>query len=87
MTTSVNEQDQEQQRHTYTFSVDDREYRVETPTITVCEIMDIASISREVGLLLLLEDGTQRTVAFEEIITLEKDPRFKKCPRFKRGQR
>lgn len=85
MTTSINEQIQEQQGHVYIFSVDDREYRVETPTITGGKIMGIAGIPREAGLLLLLDDGTQRTVAFEEIITLERDLRFKKAPRFKRG--
>jgi len=69
----------------YTFFVDDREFHVEESTITGGQIMDLAGIPREVGLLLILEDGTQAAVAADEVITLEPGRRFKKAPRFKRG--
>jgi hypothetical protein len=69
----------------YTFFVDDQEFRVDEPTITGGEIMDLASIPREVGLLLILEDGTQRPVTADEVIELKPGRRFKKAPRFKRG--
>jgi hypothetical protein len=69
----------------YTFFVDDREFRIEAPTITGGEIMDMVGIPREVGLLLILEDGTQQTVGVDEVIELKPGRRFKKAPRFKRG--
>jgi hypothetical protein len=69
----------------YTFFVDDREFHVDQPTISGAEIMDVAGIPREVGLVLLLEDGTQRTFGADETIELEPGRRFKKAPRFKRG--
>ena len=47
--------------------------------------MNLAGIPREVGLVLLLEDGTQRTFGADETIELEPGRRFKKVPRFKRG--
>lgn len=70
----------------FTFFVDDREFRIEQSTITGGEIMDLAGIPREVGLLLIEDDGTQRQIPPEEVIELQPGRRFKKAPRFKRGQ-
>jgi hypothetical protein len=69
----------------YTFFVDGEEFRIDEPTITGGEIMDLVGIPREVGLILLLDDGTQRTVDPNEVFELEPGRRFKKAPRFKRG--
>lgn len=69
----------------YTFFVDGVEYHVEESTITGGEIMDLAGIPHEVGLLQLLEDGTQRSVAVDEVVELKPGRRFKKAPRYKRG--
>lgn len=69
----------------YTFSVDDREFRVDTETITGSRIMELAGIPLEVGLNLIEEDGTQRPVRPDEEIELKPGRRFKKAPRFKRG--
>lgn len=69
----------------YTFEVDGKEYRHDEPSITGSEIMDLADISRSDGLVQLLDDGTQRTVAEDEVIELKPGRRFKKRPRFKRG--
>lgn len=69
----------------FTFFVDDVEFHVDDATPTGGEIMDIAGIPREVGLVLILEDGTQRAVAEDEVIELRPGRRFKKAPRFKRG--
>ena len=71
----------------YTFFVEDREFHVSEPTITGGQIMDEAGIPREVGLLLILEDGTQQTVGVDEVIELKPGRRFRKAPRFKRGGR
>jgi len=69
----------------YTFIVDDREYRVDGPTITGGQIMDLAGIPRDVGLLLVHEDGTQDSIGADEVVELQPGRRFKKAPRFKRG--
>ena len=87
MSTIDFENSQVQQKPVYTFMVDDHEFEVNTTTLTGGEIMEKAGIPREVGLLLLLEDGTQRTVAFDEITNIETSHHFKKAPRFKRGRR
>ena len=69
----------------FTFFVDDKEFCVDTQTITGGEIMDLAGIPRDIGLILCLDDGTQRQVAADEVIKLKPGRRFKKAPRFKRG--
>jgi hypothetical protein len=69
----------------YTLFVDDLEFHVDDPTITGGQIMDLAGIRREEGLLLIDEDGSQRQVRADEIIELKPGRRFKKAPRFKRG--
>ncbi len=69
----------------YTFFVDDREFQVSESTITGGKIMDLAGISRSVGLILILEDGSQQQVPVDEKIELKPGRRFKKAPRFKRG--
>ncbi len=69
----------------YIFFVDDREFRTDEPTITGGAIMDLAGIPREVGLLLILDDGSQESVGADQVIELKPGHRFKKAPRFKRG--
>ena len=69
----------------YTFFVDGVEYHIEESTITGGEIMDLAGIPHEVGLLQILEDGTQQSVAADEVVELKPGRRFKKAPRYKRG--
>ena len=69
----------------FIFFVDDNEFRIGAPTITGAEIMKLAGIPAEVGLVLIEEDGTQRPVPPDEMIELKPGRRFKKAPRFKRG--
>ncbi len=69
----------------YTFFVDGKEFHIHQPTITGGEIMDMAGIPREVGLVLIQEDGTLRNIPPDEVIELKPGRRFKKAPRFKRG--
>lgn len=69
----------------FTFFVDGVEYHVEKDTITAGEIMDIAGIPRDVGLLLCNDDGTQTQLQPEDEIELKPGRRFRKAPRFKRG--
>jgi hypothetical protein len=69
----------------YTLEVDGQEYRIETSTVTGGEVMDLAGIPHAQGLLLIEDDGTQRTVAADEVIELQPGRRFKKRPKFKRG--
>jgi Multiubiquitin len=69
----------------YTLFVDDREFQISQPSITGAEIMDLAGIPREAGLLLIDNDGTQQQIRAEDVIELKPGRRFKKAPRFKRG--
>jgi len=69
----------------FTFFVDDKEFHVNEDTITGGEIMDLAGIPREAGLIQILEDGTQVSVAANDIVELKLGRRFKKTPRFVRG--
>lgn len=69
----------------FTIFVDGKEFHLEQSTITGGEIMDLAGIPREVGLIQILEDGTQVQVQPDEVIELQPGRRFKKAPRFVRG--
>lgn len=69
----------------FTFFVDGKEFHTEKPSLTGGEIMDMAGIPREVGLIQILEDGTQVQVKADDVIELKPGRRFKKAPRFVRG--
>ncbi len=69
----------------FTFFVDDQEFQVEQPTITAGEIMDLAGIPRDVGIIQIFSDGTQEQLSADDVIELKPGRRFKKAPRFKRG--
>lgn len=70
----------------YTLVVDGTEYRGQQETMTGAEIMDLAGIPREVGLILIEEDGTQRPFGADEVFTFEgPGRRFKRRPTFVRG--
>jgi len=69
----------------FTLFVDGQEYHVEKSELTGAEIMDLAGIPREAGLIMVLDDGTQVQVKETEVIELQPGRRFKKAPRFVRG--
>ncbi len=69
----------------FTLFVDGQEFHIEQPTITGGEIMDLAGIPREIGLIEIQENGTQVQVGEDEVIELKPGRRFKKAPRFVRG--
>lgn len=69
----------------YTFFVDGQEIRTEKEALTGREIMTLAGVSAEQGLILVLEDGTERAFGADETIELQPGRRFKIAPRFKRG--
>lgn len=70
----------------FTLFIDDVEYRVQEESLTGAQIMGLANIPLEVGLVLIEEDGTQRSFGADEVFTFEgPGRRFKKAPRFKRG--
>lgn len=70
----------------YTFFVDGEEYQTEESSLTCGEIMDIAGIPRDVGLIHIHEDGTEEQCEADEVFEFEgPGRRFKKAPRFRRG--
>jgi hypothetical protein len=70
---------------TYEFQVDGHDFAINSETISGGEIMDLAGIPRDAGLVQILDDGTQRQVPVDEVIELKPGHRFKKRPRFQRG--
>jgi hypothetical protein len=80
------EQHREEHEHDrYFVEVDGLEVGFDHEPVTGSEIMDEAGVSREVGLVQILEDGTQKPVTPDELFELKPGHRFKKRPRFKRG--
>jgi hypothetical protein len=69
----------------YVVEVDGVEIEFDHEPVTGAEIMAKAGIPQEVGLLQILEDGTQKPVAPTDKFELKPGRRFKKRPRFKRG--
>lgn len=69
----------------FTLFVDDKEFHVAQSTLTGAEIMDLAGIPHEVGLIQILEDGSQSPIKETDVIELKPGRRFKKAPRFRRG--
>jgi len=69
----------------YTLFIDSKEYHTKKSELTGVEIMDMGGIPHELGLILILEDGTQVQVREDEVIDLKPGRRFKKAPRFVRG--
>lgn len=85
MATAVTHEQNQESGKFFTFFVDGKKFRVDDPAITGAEIMRMAGIPLEVGLLVIEEDGTQRQVDPQESFELKPGRRFKKAPRFKRG--
>lgn len=69
----------------YFLEVDEAEYEFDHEPVTGAEIMAKADVPQSVGLVQILEDGTQKAVSPEEDFELKPGRRFKKRPRFKRG--
>lgn len=69
----------------FTLFVDDKEFHVDQETLTGAEIMALAGIKPEEGLVLILEDGSQTPVKATDVVELKPGRRFKKAPRFRRG--
>jgi hypothetical protein len=72
-------------RAVFVFDVDDVTYEHDRPTITGGEIMALAGISPNDGLIQILPDGTRKTIAPDETVRLVPGIQFKRRPRFKRG--
>jgi hypothetical protein len=68
-----------------TVFVDDVEFRFDHTPVTGRQIMDKAGIPFSDGLILILEDGSQKAVGLDEIFELKPGRHFKKAPHFKRG--
>jgi hypothetical protein len=69
----------------FVFEVDDTPYEYDRPTITGAEIMAMAGISPNEGLIQILPDGTRKTITPDETVHLVPGAQFKRRPRFKRG--
>lgn len=65
--------------------VDNQEYQVKSEFLTGREIMKLADIPFEDGLIQLQPDGTQVLIGLDEVVDLKQGDHFKRPPRFKRG--
>ncbi len=72
-------------RATFVFEVEGTTYEHDRPKITGGEIMDIAGIPREQGLIQINPDGTTTSIAADQEVHLVPEARFKRRPRFRRG--
>lgn len=70
---------------TFVFEVDGTTYEHDRPKITGGQIMDLAGIPREQGLIQVNPDGTTTSIAADQEVHLVPDARFKRRPRFRRG--
>ena len=75
----------DERKAVFVFDVDDVTYEHDRPTITGSEIMSLAGISPNDGLIQILPDGTRKTVTPDETVHLVPGAQFKRRPRFKRG--
>lgn len=69
----------------FVYEADGTTYQHDRPKITGGEIMDIAGIPREQGLIKINDDGTTTSVTADQEVHLVPQARFKRRPRFKRG--
>src|SRR5438046_3061125 len=77
--------DQSAGQAVFVFEVEGTTYEHNRPKITGGEIMDIAGIPREQGLVQINPDGTTTSIAADQEVHLVPEARFKRRPRFKRG--
>ena len=69
----------------FVFCVDGVDYEAPRPRITAADIMEIAGVTAAQGLFLIEEDGTQRSVAADEVFVLPPRQQFRRKPNFRRG--
>lgn len=70
----------------FTLFIDGKEFHVEQSQMTGLEIMQLGNIPVEVGLIQILEDGTQVQIQPNDVVVFEgPGRRFKRAPRFIRG--
>jgi len=85
MAIESSEQAKEDQGKFFTVEIDGTEYRFDKEQVTGAEIMAAAGIPQSVGIVQILEDCTQETVAPDAVFDLKPGRRFKKRPKFRRG--
>lgn len=61
----------------WAFDVDGTTYRHDHPFVTGGEIMDLAGIPREQGLVLCHDDGTQESISADQKVRLVPKPQFR----------
>jgi hypothetical protein len=86
-TGSVSEVNRSGERHDreYFIDIEGKEYEWEEPTITVPQIRELGKIPADQAIVQESPDGTERTLAENEVVELKPGHRHGRAPRYKRG--
>lgn len=71
--------------HEYFIDIEGREYEWDKPTITVPEIRSLGKIPADQPIVQEAPDGTERTLAENEVVELKPGHRHGRAPKYKRG--
>lgn len=74
-----------QQGQKFFVDIEGTEYAWHKETITVPEIRELGNLPRDLPVIEVMPDNTERTLREDEVITLKPGHRFGKRVRFKRG--
>lgn len=66
-------------------NIEGREYEWDDPTITVAEIRQLGNLPPDQAVICENEEGVERTLAENEVITIKPGHRHGRAPKYKRG--
>ena len=69
----------------YFINIEGTEYPWDSPTITVPEIRELGSLPTDLPVIEELPDGSERTLAEDEVVEIKPGHRYGQKPSFKRG--
>jgi hypothetical protein len=70
----------------YFIDIEGHEYEWDNPTITVPEIRSLGKIPADQPIVQEAPDGTERTLAENEVVELKPGHRHGRAPKYKRGR-
>ncbi len=74
-----------QQGPKYYVNIENEEYPWDSDTITTAQIRELGNLPPDLPVVEESPDGTERTLAEDEVIQLKPGHRYGRAPKFKRG--